>query len=106
MLDDNQIAIEIRPWTIDRLVIGSCKDDDPIGSCVDRRAEFIEELDTVMRITRPVGGGGVRIGCIDGCIRRRLDRPLQEEMSVADTEVCLGRITEFRSGGYGRWDRH
>ena len=98
MCDDDQIAIIIGPQTVDRICIRASKYDNSVTRGVDRCTEFVQKLDAMMRITCPVGSGGIGIGRINGCIRRRLDRPLEYKVPVGDAVVHLGRIANFGSG--------
>src|SRR5687768_3571694 len=56
MFDHNQIAIEILPWTVNRIFISACEDHQPIRRRMDRCAKLVQKLHTMMRIT-----------CTSGC---------------------------------------
>src|SRR5687768_9847735 len=56
MLDHNDIAVEILPWTINRIFIRTREYYQPIRRCMDGCAKPVQELYTMMRIT-----------CIPGC---------------------------------------
>jgi len=56
MFDHDKIPVEIRPGTKERLIIRAGEDHNSIRRGVDERTEPVQELDAVMRFTRPVGG--------------------------------------------------
>jgi hypothetical protein len=61
MMDYNYIPVKIRPGTIFRFLIRPGKYDSAIRRGMDRRTGIAADLHPVMRITRPVGGGGVPV---------------------------------------------
>jgi hypothetical protein len=87
MFYDHKVAIEVSPGGIYWRLIGAGENDRPICCGMDRCAARVGELDAVMRLARPVGGGTEAIGWIDKVISGRLDGALQQEMPIGDTEI-------------------
>lgn len=61
MFDHDQVSIVIRPGAVDRLAVRSGENHCPISGGMDRRAELVQKFHPAVRITRPVGGGGIAI---------------------------------------------
>src|SRR6185436_14136046 len=93
MMNHNHIPVENWPGTIDCLLIGSCKNDNTLCCGLDRSAEILANLNAVMRITRPVGCGGVSIGWIYQIVCGRLNRSLEDEVSISDAKIDGSRVT-------------
>lgn len=98
MLNNNHIAVEIRPRAELGGFIRICKDDFPISRRVDGCAKSVLEFHAMMRIPFSVLGGGVEIGQINELVTRRQDGTLKEKAPVYDAEVRCQRVT-----GNGCW---
>ena len=75
MLDHDQIAIVIGPGTIDGFNIRSGKNHGPCRCCIHRRAEFIDEFHSGMRVTLPIGSGTIAIADLDIIVIGQMDGP-------------------------------
>jgi hypothetical protein len=87
VLDHDQVTIEIFPGTIDGFLIRSCENDGASGSGIDGRPALVWEFHPVMRLTLAIGCRAVAIRRVDAIVRGRLDRALQDEMTVCDAEI-------------------
>ena len=55
MFNHNDIAVEILPWTVNRIFISACEDHQPICRGMDRCAKLVQELHAMMWFTRTPG---------------------------------------------------
>ena len=101
MFDHYKIAIEISP----RGVRGVCgllviprKYNGSVGRGIDGRSAGVGELHAMMWIPRPVCGGAVTIVRINKSIAGRLDRALEDKMTLGDTKIDAEGVT----GGFWR----
>src|SRR5512138_2316321 len=87
MLDDDEIPVELFPWTIHGFLVRTREDDNPSRRGINGSPALVGELHPMMRFTRPVGGRSVPVGRVDPIVSRRIDRTLKDEVTFRDTKV-------------------
>ena len=92
MLNHHEVSVKNCPRGIDRHIVWSRKEDNPIPCRVDRSPQLIDEFHPAMRITRPVGGGSEGIRSLYGIIIGWMNGSLEDEMSIGDAEVGSVRV--------------
>lgn len=87
MLNHNKVAIKNCPRGINCYLVWTCEDDNPLPRRMDRSPQLVDKLHAAMRVARPVACRRERIRSLHRIIRRRVDRSLEEEMSIGNAEI-------------------
>ena len=95
MLDDDQVAVEIRPGAEVCCLIIPGDDHDAVRRGEDGRARGVVEFHAVMRLARPILGTAVRIGGVNRDRSGQRDGTLQQEVTG------LEAISDCRIAGNG-----
>src|SRR5687768_4736788 len=107
MFYNDKIAIEVSPGGINHFLVRPCKDNNSICRSADGCSAWVGEFDSVMRLTRPVGGGAIAIGWIHQIVAGRLNWSLEDEMTVRDAKIyrewVTGNFWRKSNRGCGGW---